>query len=283
MFYQLLSVFLNALSVLLAKLSFSWVSENAFLMFYSLTFIALALLHTRLNEMTRYLCSRNGMASVLFNTLGTWCFYRGLTLLTPGTHSFIARSYIIFGTLISVLWFREKLTTSKLFVLLVCIAGVALSSLPDATGNVTLEAVMFTLFSSLFFALNYAVLKKKTACVHPCAPLGINGFFLLILAGCFADSQKELSLSVIASPGGICSILSAVFIFYSMFAYIKSAANIDFHVATALRALSPVVVTLISLPFFGYSGSQFQLAGEILVIISILAMGMTQTINRRVS
>ncbi|MCU1794542.1 DMT family transporter [Pectobacterium polaris] len=282
MSYQLLSVFLNAVSVLLAKLSFSWVSENTFLMIYSLTFIALALMHARLSEMARYLCSRNGIASVFFNTLGTWCFYKGLEQLTPGTHSFIARSYIIFGTLISVLWFREKLTATKLFVLLACIIGVALSSLPDATGNVTFEAVIFTLFSSLFFALNYAVLKKKTADVHPCTPLGINGFFLLIVACCFADSQRELSFSVVASEGGIYSILSAVFIFYSMFAYINSAFSIDFHVATALRALSPVVVTLISLPFFGYSGSQLQLAGEILVVISIIAMGMTQTMNRRV-
>ncbi len=50
-----------------------------------------------------------------------------------------------------------------------------------------------------------------------------------------------------------------------------------------LRALSPVVVTLISLPFFGYAGGQLQLAGEILVIISIIAMGMTQKITRRIS
>ncbi|MDE8743054.1 hypothetical protein PZA20_14650 [Pectobacterium polaris] len=105
---------------------------------------------------------------------------------------------------------------------------------------------------------------------------------LLIVACCFADSQRELSFSVIASEGGICSILSAVFIFYSMFAYINSAAIIDFHVAIALHALSPVVVTLISLPFFSYSGSQRQLAGKILVVISIIAMGMTQTMNRRV-
>ncbi|HEJ8088850.1 TPA: EamA family transporter [Serratia liquefaciens] len=122
MYYQLLSIFLNALSVLLAKVSFSRVSENAFLIIYSLTFIALALMHARLNEMARYLCSRNGMASVIFNTLGTWCFYKGLEQLTPGTHSFIARSYIIFGTLISVLWFREKLTITKLLVLLACIS-----------------------------------------------------------------------------------------------------------------------------------------------------------------
>ncbi|WP_434126561.1 DMT family transporter [Klebsiella quasipneumoniae] len=283
MYYQLLSIFLNALSVLLAKVSFSRVSENAFLIIYSLTFIALALMHARLGEMARYICSRNGMASVIFNTLGTWCFYKGLEQLTPGTHSFIARSYIIFGTLISVLWFREKLTITKLLVLLACISGVALSSLPDSTGNVTFEAVMFTLLSSLFFALNYAVLKKKTADVHPCAPLGINGFFLLILVSCFAGHQGEWVFSDIAVQGVVYSVLSAAFIFYSMFSYIKSAGSIDFHVATALRALSPVVVTLISLPFFGYAGGQLQLAGEILVIISIIAMGMTQTITRRIS
>lgn len=283
MYYQLLSIFLNALSVLLAKVSFSRVSENAFLIIYSLTFIALALMHTRLGEMARYLCSRNGMASVIFNTLGTWCFYKGLEQLTPGTHSFIARSYIIFGTLISVLWFREKLTITKLLVLLACISGVALSSLPDSTGNVTFEAVMFTLLSSLFFALNYAVLKKKTAGVPPCAPLGINGFFLLILVSCFAGHQGEWVFSDIAFQGVVYSVLSAAFIFYSMFSYIKSAGSIDFHVATVLRALSPVVVTLISLPFFGYAGGQLQLAGEILVIISIIAMGMTQTITRRIS
>ncbi|HHL0119541.1 TPA: DMT family transporter [Klebsiella variicola subsp. variicola] len=283
MYYQLLSIFLNALSVLLAKVSFSRVSENAFLIIYSLTFIALALMHARLSEMVRYLCSRNGMASVIFNTLGTWCFYKGLEQLTPGTHSFIARSYIIFGTLISVLWFREKLTITKQLVLLACISGVALSSLPDSTGNVTFEAVMFTLLSSLFFALNYAVLKKKTADVHPCAPLGINGFFLLILVSCFAGHQGEWYFSDIAVQGVVYSVLSAAFIFYSMFSYIKSAGSIDFHVATALRALSPVVVTLISLPFFGYAGGQLQLAGEILVIISIIAMGMTQTITRRIS
>lgn len=103
MYSQLLSIFLNALSVLLAKVSFSRISENAFLIIYSLTFITLALMHVRLSEMIRYLYSRNGMASVIFNTLGTWCFYKGLEQLTPGTHSFIARSYIIFGTLISVL------------------------------------------------------------------------------------------------------------------------------------------------------------------------------------
>lgn len=172
---------------------------------------------------------------------------------------------------------------TKLFVLLVCISGVVLSSLPDATGNVAFKSVMFTLFSSLFFALNYAVLKKKTADVHPCAPLGINGVFLLILVGCFAGHQGEWVFSETATQGVVSSVLSAAFIFYSMFTYIKSAGNIDFHVATALRALSPVVVTLISLPFFGYAGGQLQLAGEMLVIISIIAMGMTQTLNRRVS
>lgn len=77
MYYQLLSIFLNALSVLLAKVSFSRVSENAFLIIYSLTFIALALMHVRLSEMVRYLCSRNGMASVIFKYARYLVFLQG--------------------------------------------------------------------------------------------------------------------------------------------------------------------------------------------------------------
>lgn len=282
MFYQFLSVFLNALSVLLAKLSFTWVSEKAFLMVYSLTFIVLAMIHARFIDMVRYLGSRNGIASNLFNTSGTWCFYKGLEQLTPGTHSFIARSYIVFGMLISVLWFREKLTNGKILVLLACIAGVVLSSLPDAAGKIPPVAVAFTLLSSLLFALNYAVLKKKAPDVHPCVPLGVNGFFLLILAGCLAGAQKESLFSGGDIEGVVFSALSAAFIFYSMFSYITSAATTDFHIATALRALSPVMVTLVSLPFFGYQSGPLTLTGEMLVIVSIIAMGMTQTMNRRV-
>ncbi|MDR5777738.1 MULTISPECIES: DMT family transporter [unclassified Caballeronia] len=279
MYCQLISVLLNALSVLLAKLALNQVSENAFLAIYALTFISLALMYARVSELAQYLCSRNGLASALFNSLGTWCFYKGLEKLTPGTHSFVARSYIIFGTLISVLWFREKLTTTKLFVLLACITGVVLSSLPAAAGSVTFEAVMLTLLSSLLFALNYAVLKKKPTDIHPCVPLGTNGFCLLILLGCLSVSQKGWPFSEIAIHGIIYIVLSAAFIFYSMFAYIKSAGTIDFHVATALRALSPVVVTLISLPFFGYSGSPIQMNGEVLIVVSIVAMGITQKMN----
>jgi len=282
MFYQLLSVFLNAFSVLLAKFSFGWVSENAFLLIYAMTFVALALCHVRLSEMVRYLVTRNGIASAALNTLGTWCFYMGLESLTPGTHSFLARSYIIFGMLISVLWFREKLTNAKVLVLAACIAGVALSSLPDSSGSVTLKAVLFTLLSSLLFALNYAVLKRKKAEVHPCVPLGVNGMFLLVLAVCLSGGKGEQALNGLPAEGVICSAMSAAFIFYSMFAYIKTAGSTDFHIATALRALSPVVVTLISLPFYGYQSGQYKLTGELLVIVSIIAMGMTQRINRRI-
>lgn len=282
MFYQFLSVFLNASSILLAKFSFGWVSENAFLMIYAVTFMLLALIHARMSDMVRYLTTRNGIATAVLNTLGTWCFYMGLEKLTPSTHSFIARSYIIFGMIISVLWFREKLTNAKVLVLVTCITGVALSSLPDTEGTVTLQAVIFTLLSSLLFALNYAVLIKKTQDIHPCVPLGVNGLFLFALAIFLSAGQGQKIFNGLDVLGTTCSVLSAAFIFYSMFSYIKTAGSVDFHVATALRALSPVVVTLISLPFYGYQFGQFKLTGELLVIVSIIAMGMTQTINRRV-
>lgn len=208
----------------------------------------------------------------LINLIGIISLYYSNSVLSPMTLGILSRFYLVFALLLSIYLLREKYTKKQLILILFSIFGCICFVLRDNIEQCHFYNVLICLLSSFCFALGYTITKIKSVILEPKIMFFYNNLIgILPVYGYFTLFGNEFTWPT--SLDYIFLICAAGCFFISMMLFFKSLNFLSFGEANALRSLSPVVLSVISLPFFSEQLSCLNILGVIIMILSLFNLG----------
>jgi drug/metabolite transporter (DMT)-like permease len=268
---QLISVLLNSFSVIFAKLALDHMDHWHFIGIYAFFSVIFAAPFVSFRSMRRFVSQPVGVLAIAAGGGGIVMFYAGLEVLDPASHSFVVRTYVVYGLLISWLALGERLTPKAAGLAAICFLGTLMAAWPENVNLVHVVAVLFTSLAAFLFAVNYAALRHLSDRTSASVPIVLtNTCLLLTLAVAKPESLStriDLYSAAIAAVSAGCLAASTYF-------FMTGSKRTPFWLATSVRAASPVVVLLLSLPFFTVSVSPANAIGATITILSVAFLGL---------
>lgn len=217
-----------------------------------------------------------GMGSLVFFN---WCYFHAMDRSSLAAASVLLYTAPAFVLVLSVIFFREKLTFRKVTALLVVFAGILLVSgcLDSGQASLSWAGILYGLGSGFGYAL-YSILG--TVLLKKYEPETVSVYtFIFAAAGsaCLVAVQPGIA-GDISQPwvwvwalgiGVICSMLPFTL-------YTKGLTVVSPSRASVMATLEPVVAALTGAVVFGETMDAGKLSGMILILGGILLLGKEQ-------
>ncbi len=206
-----------------------------------------------------------GLGSVLFFSC---CYFTAITMMSLSTAAILLYTSPIWIMLMSVLFFREKLTGKKVFALLLAFGGCVLVSGITGGDSLTPKGFLIGLGSGIGYGL-YSILG--TVALRRYSPYAVTAWtFTISAVGSWFISRPGEILAITAassSPAGtvlffiLTAVVTAVVPFLS---YTLGLRTVEASKAGILATVEPMVATLIGVTLFS----------EPLTLLSGIGVGM---------
>lgn len=219
--------------------------------------------------------SKAFVAAGVLNGIGLVLLFKSLELLHPAIVTFLSRTYIVFAILTGAFLLNERMTRLQWVLVALTTVGAFSFSYQDAAGAIDVWGVFCVLASALAFTLTNTIVKKKATNIPSAsAVLGTNIYSLPVVVFAVFASKSSLSSLSFDSAG---LIVLAAFLsgFVGLLLYYEGLKNVSFSQANAIRACSPVLVALLSLPFFKLYLAPLNVIGGALLIMSTVALALS--------
>ncbi|TMW72753.1 DMT family transporter [Alteribacter natronophilus] len=267
------SVIMVAIGPLLAKFGLGSVQPAQAAVINTVTIILASLLYGfAAGRPVTFYREKKVMALALFNTLGVIFLFLSLDLLSPVQIGFLGRFYTVFAVLLSVVLLREVLTKREWGWIGAALAGVFLfvESGSGYTGQLT--GTMFALMYTFFFALTNIYIKRTlsdrrepNSLLFTSNTVTLAGVLLYAgISGGITSSSWSVSGTALIVLSSLCSGFVGTILLYEALKYLR------FSIANATRAFSPVLLAVISYPFFPVPITWQNTAGAVILVGSIL-------------
>ncbi|KAI3854650.1 hypothetical protein MKX03_005246 [Papaver bracteatum] len=159
----------------------SWTQMTGF----PVLFIPLVILHSRRNQSTEFFASRkllfHAALTGLVQGIGNFMFCSGLSVLPVSTTALLVTTQLIFTSLISLIWVKQKFTPYSLNPIVVIIMGsvlIGLSRSSDRPPGVTNSQYVFDFFISI-------------------AAAAIFGFVIVSTQVAYAKANQAMAYSIV--------------------------------------------------------------------------------------
>ena len=213
-----------------------------------------------------------GFGSILFFTV---CYFTAINMMSLSTAAILLYTSPIWIMLMSVLFFREKLTGRKLLALGLAFAGCVLVSGISGEG-ITLTGLLIGLGSGLGYGL-YSILG--TVALRKYSPYTVTTWtFLFAAAGSwlicgpadmvskFAAAENLLSLLLFC---GLTALVTAVVPFL---AYTLGLRTVEASRAGILATIEPLVATLVGILVFSEPLTLLSGLGILLILSAVVIL-----------
>lgn len=220
----------------------------------------------------------------LFNSLGVIFMFLSMNLLSPVEIGFIGRFYTVFAVLLSVFFLKEKLSKRELIFIIVAILGVFL--FVDKGGNFGehLLGSAFAVLYTFFFALTNVFIKKTMSPTKSSNSILFTNnciTFLIVIVYAFFSGEMVDGSYELRGVGFI--ILSSLFAgFGGTILLYEALKYLRFSIANVTRAFSPLLLAIISFPFFPIEITVQNTIGAIVLVVSILMLSMEDKQSKKV-
>jgi drug/metabolite transporter (DMT)-like permease len=211
------------------------------------------------------------LRGALINAIGQICFYVSLQNLAPVTFGLLGRFYIVFALIIAMIIFNEKFSAKEYCLILLSIIGGVCFTIREEEMSYRFVYIVICLAAYLCFALSFALIKKNSTHVKPRVMFFYNNLFILLPTLCYCWFRNDLTTSLNLNSY-ILLICAAVFVYSSLLMFFKSLNYISFTHANLLRSLSPIILAIISVPFFPEKLSSLNLLGAALIFGSLIML-----------
>ena len=214
-----------------------------------------------------------GIVSLLFFCI---CYFKSMeydSIATAGVLLFTAPTFVM---LMSLFLFKEKLTASKIFALVMSFVGCALVS---GIGNdsASVIGILLALASGFFYALysifgRYAIMRGYSSWTI------VFYTFMFSSVGCafLCDWKTVASVAFSSAKNGLlCLGLGLITGFLAYIFYSMGLERIESSKASILASLEPVVGTVLAMIFFAEFPTAPGVIGIILVLCAIAALSIT--------
>ncbi|MGE4276012.1 MAG: DMT family transporter [Lawsonibacter sp.] len=221
-----------------------------------------------------------GVCSLLFFN---WCYFNAISSSSMSVAAVLLYTSPVFVTLMSAVFFHEKITSLKLAALALTFSGCVLVTglLPLGQQSVSLRTILFGLGSGFGYAL-YSIFGKFALAKYP--PATVTFYTFLFSAACSLPlSGLHRHLTVLtderAIAGGLgigvlCCILPYLL-------YTSGLRHAEAGKAAILATAEPFVASLLGICLFHESVSGYKLLGMAAIFCAILLLN--QPVKRQTS
>lgn len=210
-----------------------------------------------------------GILSILFFS---YCYFTTITLTSLSIAAILLYTAPIFVMLMSVLFFKEKLTVKKLLALAMAFCGCFLVS--GAGGELSAAGLLFGLGAGFGYAL-YSIFARFAA-LRGYKPLTITFYtFLFATAGCLPLTDVVGLTGIITADTSLLPIIILLGVVscvlpYSLYTW--GLVRLETSRASIMASVEPVAATIIGAAVYHETLSVTGLCGIVLVICAILQL-----------
>jgi drug/metabolite transporter (DMT)-like permease len=221
-----------------------------------------------------------GFGSILFFTV---CYFTAITMMPLSTAAILLYTSPIWIMLMSVLFFREKLTGRKLLALVLAFAGCVLVSGISGEG-MTLTGLLVGLGSGIGYGL-YSILG--TVALRRYSPYTVTTYtFAFAALGAWLICRPAEMLAKFAAapnlPGLVffCFLTALVTAVIPFLAYTLGLQTVEASRAGILATVEPLVATLIGVAVFSEPLTLLSDLGMLLILAAVVLLnGKTESEN----
>ena len=221
-----------------------------------------------------------GFGSILFFTV---CYFTAITMMPLSTAAILLYTSPIWIMLMSVLFFREKLTGRKLLALVLAFAGCVLVSGISGEG-MTLPGLLVGLGSGIGYGL-YSILG--TVALRRYSPFTVTTYtFVFAALGAWLICRPAEMLAKFAAapdlPGLVffCFLTALVTAVIPFLAYTLGLQTVEASRAGILATVEPLVATLIGVAVFSEPLTLLSGLGILLILAAVVLLnGKTESEN----
>ena len=221
-----------------------------------------------------------GFGSILFFTV---CYFTAITMMPLSTAAILLYTSPIWIMLLSVLFFREKLTGRKLLALALAFAGCVLVSGVSGEG-MTLPGLLVGLGSGIGYGL-YSILG--TVALRRYSPYTVTTYtFAFAALGAWLICRPADMLAKFAAapnlPGLVffCVLTALVTAVIPFLAYTLGLRTVEASRAGILATVEPLVATLIGVAVFSEPLTLLSGLGILLILAAVVLLnGKTESEN----
>ncbi|GAE36795.1 DMT family transporter [Halalkalibacter akibai] len=275
--FNLLSVLAVAIGPLLAKFGLLQISPAKAAMINALTIIVASfILGLFTKKRVQFYLKKDMIILALFNSLGVIFLFVSMDLLSPVEIGFIGRFYTVFAVLLSVFILKERLSRKEIIFIICAIVGVFLFVEKGGSYQANLVGSFFALLYTFFFALTNVFIKRVLSeertsnsilFTNSCTTFFFVGVYALLSGELFDGNYSMEGIGYIVVSSLFSGFIGTLFL-YEALKYLR------FSVANVTRAFSPVLLAIISFPFFPIDLTFQNITGAIVLLISILLLGL---------
>ena len=218
-----------------------------------------------------------GLGSVLFFSA---CYFTAITMMSLSTAAILLYTSPIWILLMSVLFFREKLTRRKILALALAFAGCVLVSGVTGGGGLTLRGFLIGLGSGIGYGL-YSILG--TVALRRYTPYTVTAYtFAIAAAGSWLISrpgEMAARTAASASPAGLVlfflltAVVTAVVPFL---AYTLGLRSVEASKAGILATIEPMVATLLGVVVFSEPLTLLSGLGVCLILGAVILLNLPE-------
>ncbi len=229
------------------------------------------LLRVRFRDLWFFMAT--GILSVAFFN---WCYFTAIKEVSVSIAAVLLYTAPAFVIIISRIVFGERITADKISAVLLSIAGCSLIAgfIPGSGLSLSVRGLLFGLGSGFGYAL-YPVFAKPAGKRY--SPATVTAYtFLFTSISLLPFCTSNLAASLIASPR-IMLYSAGLGLFPTVLAYLlytKGLAHVEAGKAAIFATIEPVVAIFTGIFYFSERMSSAQMAGSLLIILSIFITGM---------
>lgn len=274
LYLQFASVCCNAASILLNKfVLLKNPTYTSAVIFYSYLALiaALFLFLTRAPWQSRVL--KASIPIALMNAVGVVCMFMSIDLLHPTVFSLMSRSVIFFSIFLSYFILKETFIWKEFYWMCLAIAGMLVFLAAHCANDFYFLGIATTLLHSFLFALSNITTKRLTGHLNLKSLLFtthiMTYLFLMVAWVGMAIFKHHPVVFFPEHHSHVLTGCSAGFLLVSMLLYFKGAEYISFKRSNIIRTISPLVLHVLSIPFFPLSISILGMFGMGICLVAL--------------
>ncbi len=205
-----------------------------------------------------------------FNIGASVLFFTGISIIGPSIAAFFAQSTALFTIIFGSVFLKERIGTGEMTGMAITITGAVIITY---AGFSSVMGASMIVASSALISLHFILLKKYVANIKPFDLNQLRLFFGALLIFSYSALSGKLSIPSFGNILllGLGGTTAAVAGFYFM---IKAMKNMDVSKVTAVRAVEPFVVLLMSALFLGSVITPKHVFGGVVMISGIIILAM---------
>ena len=210
---------------------------------------------------------------VLSFTLFGVCYFYTIANASMSLAAMLLYTSPFFVMIMAAIFFREKITATKIFSLLAAAIGCVMICGTDKNTSVS-PFIIFTGLSSGFCYALYSIFGRVALKKYSSETVTVYTFLFAAIASMFVVDFPEVASICIKTPGAI--VLAVVFAYISAFFpyifYTKGLQNTEPGKAAVMATFEAVVASLAGILVFGETLTVIAAFGILLVLFSVFLL-----------